>query len=29
MKRLIKNYTTAIPVEQTVAEIQKILSEPV
>jgi hypothetical protein len=27
MKRLIKNYTTAIPVERTVAEIQKILSE--
>ena len=27
MKRLIKNYTTDIPVERTVAEIQKILSE--
>src|SRR3954454_15610634 len=28
MKRLIKNYTTDIPVERTVAEIQKILSDP-
>jgi hypothetical protein len=27
MKRLIKNYTTDIPVERTVTEIQKILSE--
>src|SRR3954453_16986209 len=27
MKRLIKNYTTEIPVERTIAEIQKILSE--
>ncbi len=27
MKRLIKNYTTDIPVERTVVEIQKILSE--
>src|SRR3954468_12056712 len=27
MKRLIKNYTTEISVERTVAEIQKILSE--
>jgi hypothetical protein len=27
MKPLIKNYTTDIPVERTVAEIQKILSE--
>jgi hypothetical protein len=27
MKRLIKNYTTDVPVERTVAEIQKILAE--
>jgi hypothetical protein len=27
MKRLIKNYTTEIPVERTVSEIQKVLSE--
>jgi hypothetical protein len=27
MKRLIKNYTTDIPVERTIAEIQKILAE--
>ncbi len=27
MKRLIKNYTTDVPVEKTVAEIQKLLSE--
>ena len=27
MKRLIKNYSTEIPVDRTVAEIQKILSE--
>jgi hypothetical protein len=27
MKKLIKNYTTDIPVESTVAEIQKILAQ--
>jgi tRNA nucleotidyltransferase/poly(A) polymerase len=27
MKRLIKNYTTAIPVERTIAEIQKLLAQ--
>jgi hypothetical protein len=27
MKRLIKNYTADVPVERTIAEIQKILSE--
>jgi hypothetical protein len=27
MKRLIKNYTTDIPVQRTIAEIQKILAE--
>jgi tRNA nucleotidyltransferase/poly(A) polymerase len=27
MKKLIKNYTTDIPVERTTAEIQKILAQ--
>jgi tRNA nucleotidyltransferase/poly(A) polymerase len=27
MKKLIKNYTTDIPVERTIAEIQKILAQ--
>jgi hypothetical protein len=27
MKRLIKNYTTDVPVERTIAEIQKILAQ--
>jgi hypothetical protein len=27
MKKLIKNYTTEIPVEKTIAEIQKLLAE--
>jgi hypothetical protein len=27
MKKLIKNYTTDIPVERTIAEIQKLLAE--
>ena len=27
MKKLIKNYTTDIPVEKTITEIQKILSQ--
>ncbi len=27
MKQLIKNYTTEIPVERTIAEIQKLLAD--
>jgi hypothetical protein len=27
MRKLIKNYTTDIPVEKTIAEIQKILAQ--
>jgi hypothetical protein len=27
MRKLIKNYTTDIPVERTIAEIQKILAQ--